>query len=89
MAASIASQSSPGGEPAPAKKLRRERGKLLQAAHDAATLLAEKLDDATLDENRPDRRRARNGYLYSKDEFMQWYGDDRGENEWERATPVE
>ena len=71
------------------KKLRLEKGKLLQAAHDAATLLAEKLDDATLDENKPDRRRARNGRPYSKNDFMQWYGDDRGENEWECAPPVE
>ena len=35
------------------------------------------------------RRQAANGCLYFKDEFLEWYGPERGESEWENARIAE
>ena len=37
----------------------------------------------------PDRRKASDGLLYSKEEFIEWYGDDVGHGRWEEADQLE
>ena len=62
----------------------------LQAASKAARLFAEKLEEAGASVEHPaDRRKAAKGRMYTQAEFEEWYGNDRGEVEWEKATIAE
>ena len=64
----------------------RGAAELTEGAQNAAQFLANVLEDQP---KRPDRRKASNGYLYSKEEFLAWYGDDVGHERWEEADQIE
>ena len=50
--------------------------------------MAQKLEHASsLKVDRGDRRQARDGRLYFKDEFVEFYGSDCGEDFWEESPP--
>ena len=63
----------------------RDASELTEGAEKAAKDLANLLEDQP---KRPVRRKARNGYLYTKDEFLDFY-DDEGEDRWEVADQTE
>ena len=95
---SISSTSETGGavEPTaedPPAKIRKttKRSPLQEKAAEAAAMLAANLEDVPkpkLGEGRGVWREARNGRYYYEDEFVDWYGPDRAEDEWADAPLV-
>ena len=63
----------------------RDAAELAGGAKGAAQSLADRLEDQP---KRTDRRKARDGYLYSKEEFLDHYGED-GHDWWDEADQTD
>ena len=61
------------------------RSPLRAAANSAASILLEQLEDVSQPDLVETRREAPNGGYYTEDEFLGYYGTDRGTDEWDGA----